>query len=39
MSEEVMLWASPSGLVVKFGALRFGGLGLDPGRGPTSLIC
>ena len=30
--------ASPSGLVVKFGMLHHGGLGLVPGCGPTPLI-
>ena len=31
--------ASPGGLVVKFGMLRFGGLGSVPGHRPTPLIC
>ena len=31
--------ASPSGLVVKFGVLHFGGPGVIPGRGPIPLIC
>ena len=31
-------WASPGGLVVKFGALCFGSLGLVPRHGPTALI-
>ena len=31
------LRASPGGLVVRFGVLRFGSLGSFPGHGPTSL--
>ena len=32
-------WASPSGLVVKLGTLRFSGPGSVPGHGTTTLIC
>ena len=33
-----MKWAGPGGLVVKYGKLCFGGLGLPPGCGPTLLV-
>ena len=32
-----MIWASPSGLVVKLSMLCFSGPGLVPGHGPTPL--
>ena len=36
--KKLLFRGQPRGLVVKFGALRFGGPGLVPGCGPTPLV-
>ena len=38
MHYDENIWASPSGLVVKFGVFHFGGPGSVPECGPTPLI-
>ena len=37
--KTIVFWASPGGLVIKFGALHLSGPGLVPGCRPTPLIC
>ena len=38
-SIKIQFWASPSGLLVKFGVLCFSSLGSIPGHRPTPLVC